>query len=154
MQEGLAAPVPLFGACIKTQELITIEAPGCTETGATTAIADGTRCCNSTTTVDSAAAEVAPAAADISRAATDATNSVAGRRRKFFNRRGRRAVNAQGAQGDSDSSANVYLAPRCYCLLSRSPHFDMLFSTLYGLLRSERLHCIKDQVVYTTAISS
>ncbi len=149
MQEGLAAPVPLFGACVKTHELITIDAPKCTETGAPTTITtlEADRA-TSTTSAEEQAVE--DTVADDLPVAT--ASSVAGRRRRIRGRRGRRAASSQEAPGDSDgiaesSSSIVYLAPRCYCLLSRLPHFDMLFATLYGLLRSERLHSIKDEVV-------
>lgn len=146
VQEGLAAPVPLFGACVKTVEKITIEPRTCAVLSDVRETSLGV----DPTTAATSAAEQSEESA--SGPVTNDTSSVADRRRRLGGRLRQRDATTQRTQEDSDgmdssSSATVYLAPRCYCLLSRTPHFDLLFATLYGLLRTERLHSVTDQVV-------
>ena len=150
-QEGLAAPVPLYGACVKTLELITIEPPTVTES---TDASTTTRDPDATTAETLGGQQMAEGAAPgIMPAAAKTTSSIPAVRRRGF--RVRRRQRAGIAEPDQDcrngthtaTSSTVYLAPRCYCLLSRSPHFELLFATLYGLLRTERRHSTKDQVV-------
>ena len=151
-QEGLAAPVPLYGACVKTLELITIEPPTGTES---TDASTTTRDTDATTAAETLVGQQTTegAAPGIVHTAPKTSSSIpATRRRGIRVRRRQRAGIAEPDQdccdgADTPTSSTVYLAPRCYCLLSRSPHFELLFATLYGLLRIERQHSNKDQAV-------
>ena len=95
-QEGLAAPVPLYGACVKTLELITIEPPTVTEsTDASTTTPDPDATTAATLggqqTAESAAPGIVPAAAK-------ASSSIPAPRRRGFRvrRRQRREGWARG----------------------------------------------------------
>ena len=132
MTEGIAAPVALYGACVKTHEIIDISGVA----AASEPEVDGG------VGVDESGPIRGRERSGVSGREGSLVGTDAGDRAAA-------AVNPKQRGGRRRAAtAGVCVVPRCYCILSRAPHFELLFTTLYGLLRQERSEQpLGDQVV-------